>query len=87
MSFVADLFNYRRRVSSEVSVGAIPLGGSNPIRIQSMANTSTMDTEGSVAQCIRIINAGADYVRLTAQGEREATNLSEIRKQLTARGL
>ena len=86
MSYVADLFNYRRRVSSEVSVGAIPLGGSNPIRIQSMTNTSTMDTEGSVAQCIRIIEAGADYVRLTAQGEREATNLSEIRKQLTARG-
>ena len=86
MSFVADLFNYRRRVSSEVSVGAVPLGGTHPIRIQSMTNTSTMDTDGSVEQCIRIIDAGADYVRLTAQGEREATNLAEIRKQLTARG-
>lgn len=79
-------FNYSRQKSSEVKIGNTPLGGSNPIRIQSMTNTSTLDTESSVEQCIRIIDAGADYVRLTAQGEREARNLGEIRRQLTKRG-
>ena len=58
----------------------------NPIRIQSMANVSTMDTEAAVAQAIRMIEAGAEYVRFTAQGEREARNLGEIRKQLNEQG-
>ncbi|MBQ4162151.1 MAG: 4-hydroxy-3-methylbut-2-en-1-yl diphosphate synthase [Parabacteroides sp.] len=79
-------FNYHRRVSSVVRIGNIPLGKENPIRIQSMANVSTMDTKASVAQAIRMIEAGAEYVRFTAQGEREARNLGEIRKQLTESG-
>ena len=62
------------------------MGGENPIRIQSMANVSTMDTEASVRQAIRMIEAGAEYVRFTAQGEREARNLGEIRKELNAQG-
>ena len=80
------IFDYKRRRSSAVGVGATPLGADNPVRIQSMTSTSTMDTDGSVAQAIRIIEAGGEYVRLTAQGVREATNLAEIRRELTAKG-
>ena len=79
-------FNYRRRQSSTVAIGNVPLGGDNPIRIQSMTSTSTLDTDGSVAQCKRIFDAGADYVRLTAQGVREARNIGEIRTALHADG-
>jgi (E)-4-hydroxy-3-methylbut-2-enyl-diphosphate synthase len=73
-------------ISTPVSIGTIPLGGDNPIRIQSMTNTDTLDTKTSVAQCIRIIEAGADYVRLTAQGVREAENLAIIKKELRKAG-
>lgn len=79
-------FNYRRRHSSTVQIGNVPLGGDNPIRIQSMTSTSTLDTDASVAQCHRIFDAGADYVRLTAQGVREAHNIGEIRAALHAAG-
>ena len=75
-------FNYRRRKSSVVTIGSVPLGGDNPVRIQSMTKTSTLNTDASVAQCIRIVDAGADYVRLTAQGIREAENLKEIKSRL-----
>ena len=81
-----DIFNYRRRKSSVVNIGNTPLGGDNPIRIQSMANVSTMDTDAAVRQAIRMIEAGAEYVRFTAQGEREARNLGVIRKQLDEAG-
>ena len=81
-----DYYNYHRRQSSIVHIGETPLGGEYPIRIQSMTNTSTLDTAGSVEQSIRIIQAGADYVRLTAQGVREAENLGEIKRELVARG-
>lgn len=81
-----DYFNYSRRKSSVVNIGNTPLGDENPIRIQSMANVSTMDTEAAVRQAIRMIEAGAEYVRFTAQGEREARNLGEIRKELNAQG-
>jgi (E)-4-hydroxy-3-methylbut-2-enyl-diphosphate synthase len=73
-------------ISSVVSIGSIPLGGSNPIRIQSMTNTDTLNTRASVEQCIRIIEAGADYVRLTAQGIKEAENLAIIKKELQKAG-
>lgn len=79
-------FNYRRRHASTVQIGNVPLGGDNPIRIQSMTSTSTLDTDASVAQCRRIFDAGADYVRLTAQGVREAHNIGEIRAALHAAG-
>lgn len=81
-----DYFNYSRRKSSVVNIGNTPLGDENPIRIQSMANVSTMDTEAAVRQAIRMIEAEAEYVRFTAQGEREARNLGEIRKELNAQG-
>jgi len=81
-----DLFNYRRRETHEVYVGNVPLGGKNPIRVQSMTNTSTMDTEACVAQTKRIVAAGGEYVRLTTQGLREARNMGEIRSRLRAEG-
>lgn len=78
--------NYQRRKTISVNIGNTPLGSDYPIRVQSMTNTSTMDTEGSVAQCRRICDAGADYVRLTAQGVREAHNIGEIRRILRSEG-
>jgi len=81
------VFDYRRRPTVEVNVGGVPVGGANRIALQSMTNTSTMDTEGSVAQCRRIADAGADIVRLTAQGIREAENIGRIRAQLRESGV
>ncbi|MDE5702706.1 MAG: 4-hydroxy-3-methylbut-2-en-1-yl diphosphate synthase [Bacteroides sp.] len=81
-----DLFNYSRRETSEVNIGATPMGGSNPIRIQSMTNTATQDTEASVAQVKRIADAGGEYVRLTAQGIKEADNLMNINAALRRDG-
>lgn len=76
--------NYKRRTTISVAIGDTPLGSDYPIRVQSMTNTSTNDIEASVAQCRRIADAGADYVRLTAQGVREADNIGEIRSRLRA---
>ena len=81
-----SLFNYQPRYSHEVHVGNRPLGGDQPLRLQSMTTASTMDTEACVAQCKRIFDAGADYVRLTTQGTREAENLREIRRRLHEAG-
>ena len=83
---MTDLFNYRRRDTGEVMVGGVPMGAANPIRVQSMATVSTNDTEGCVAQAIRIIEAGGEYVRFTTQGTREAENLRHINAGLRARG-
>lgn len=80
-------FDYSRRRSTEVKVGDTAIGGDNPVRLQSMTNTSTMDTEASVEQCCRIAAAGADLVRLTAQGVREAENMGLIRDSLRGRGV
>ena len=77
---------YIRRKSSVCNVAQIAIGGDNPIRIQSMTNTNTNDTEGSVAQIKRIVDAGADIVRLTAQGTKEALNLANIKQNLRADG-
>lgn len=81
-----DLFNYSRRKASVVNVGNTPLGGDNPVRVQSMTTTQTTDTEGSVAQTERIVDAGGEYVRLTTQGVREAENLKNIGERLRADG-
>lgn len=80
-------FDYKRRQTDEVKVGSVGIGGDNPVRLQSMTNTSTMDTPGSVAQCERIHAAGADIVRLTAQGVREAENIGKIRTELREKGI
>lgn len=77
---------YNRRKSISVSVGGTAIGGSNPIRLQSMTTTATMDTQGCIEQAIRIIEAGGELVRMTTQGTREAENMRLIREGLTARG-
>lgn len=77
---------YNRRISTEARVGHIGIGGSNPIRIQSMATTDTNDTAASVAQAKRIIDAGGELVRFTTQGTREAENMKQISAQLKADG-
>ena len=82
-----SIFNYNRRKTVAVNIGGTPLGSEYPIRLQSMASTSTMDTEGSVAQCGRIAEAGASYIRLTAQGVREAENLGNIKALLRESGV
>ncbi|MDD2961838.1 MAG: 4-hydroxy-3-methylbut-2-en-1-yl diphosphate synthase [Muribaculaceae bacterium] len=79
-------FNYSRRKTWAVNVAGTPLGGDNPIRVQSMTSTSTNDIEASVVQAERIADAGADYVRLTAQGVKEADNIGVIRTKLRADG-
>ena len=81
-----DFFNYRRRPTVEVAVGDVFIGSAYPVRVQSMTNTSTMDTEGSVEQTLRIVERGGELVRLTTQGNREAVNLGSIKQQLLARG-
>ena len=80
------MMNYRRRKTVSVNIGGIPLGSDYPIRVQSMTNTSTDDIEASVAQCLRIAQAGAHYVRLTAQGVKEAENIGVIRQHLREQG-
>ena len=75
-----------RRISSVAHVGNIAIGGDNPIRIQSMATTDTNDTEASVAQAKRIIDAGGELVRFTTQGTREAENMKNISARLKADG-
>jgi len=81
-----SLTEYSRFVTREVHIGDVPLGGNNPIRIQSMTTTDTMDTIGTVEQSIRMIEAGCEYVRITAPSIKEAQNLAEIKKQLRSRG-
>ena len=77
---------YSRRKSHEITVGNLCLGGENPIRVQSMTNTSTMDTEASVAQILRIAEAGGELVRLTTQGTREAENMDVISQAVRQAG-
>ena len=82
-----SVFDYKRRVAHTVTVGGIPMGSDYAVRLQSMTSTSTMDTEASVEQCCRIAQAGASFVRLTAQGVREAENMGRIKQELLARGV
>ncbi len=79
-------FDYSRFKTREVKAGSLGIGGNNPIRIQSMTTTDTMDTLGTVAQSIKMIEAGCELVRLTAPSIREAHHLAEIKKQLAKRG-
>jgi (E)-4-hydroxy-3-methylbut-2-enyl-diphosphate synthase len=78
--------DYSRFITREVIIGDVPMGGNNPIRIQSMTTTDTMDTLGTVEQSIRMIEAGCEYIRITAPSIKEAQNLAEIKKQLRFRG-
>ena len=85
-SYCNSLTTFSRRSAIEVDIGGIPLGGKHPIRIQSMTTVDTMDTMGTVEQSIRMIEAGCEYVRITAPSIKEAENLANIKKELKARG-
>lgn len=84
--FCTNLFQYNRNITHQITVGTLPIGGSASVSIQSMTTTNTLDSEASVAQVKRIIEAGADVVRLTTQGRREARNLLDIKSKLTELG-
>ncbi|GAB4402975.1 MAG: 4-hydroxy-3-methylbut-2-en-1-yl diphosphate synthase [Microscillaceae bacterium] len=84
--YCTSLTQYQRRQTVEVQIGEVPLGAHHPIRVQSMTTVDTMDTEGSVAQAIRMIEAGCEYVRITAPSLKEAQNLENIKKELRRRG-
>jgi len=81
-----SLTEYSRLKTRVVNIGDVPLGGENPIRIQSMTTTDTMDTIGTVEQSIRMIKSGCEYVRITAPSLKEAQNLQEIKNELKKRG-
>lgn len=86
INYCNSLTTYSRRQSIEVKIGDTPLGAHHPIRVQSMTTIDTMDTKGSVEQSIRMIEAGCEYVRITAPSVKEAQNLEEIKKELRKRG-
>lgn len=84
--YVDSISAFNRYKSREVKVGNIGIGGDNPIRIQSMTTTDTMDTEATVKECIDLINAGCEIIRITAPGKREAENLQNIKDELNKLG-
>ena len=85
-NYCNSLTNYSRLASREVMVGNIGIGGNNPIRVQSMTTTDTMDTKATVEQAVRMIDAGCEIVRITAPSKKEAENLANIKAELKARG-
>jgi len=84
--FQDNLFSYRRRNSVSVSIGNSSIGGKNPIRIQSMTTTDTMDTSSTVDQAIRMVNSGCEFVRITAPSINDAKNLKNIKSELRRKG-
>jgi (E)-4-hydroxy-3-methylbut-2-enyl-diphosphate synthase len=84
--FCDSLTSYTRRKTIQVNIGEIPMGSNFPIRVQSMTTTDTMDTIGTVEQTIRMVEAGCEYVRITAPSLKEAENLEIIKKELKKRG-
>ncbi|QMW06486.1 (E)-4-hydroxy-3-methylbut-2-enyl-diphosphate synthase [Spirosoma foliorum] len=84
--YTPSLTEYIRRKTITVNIGDVPMGSDYPIRVQSMTTVDTMDTLGSVEQSIRMIEAGCEYIRITAPSVKEAQNLENIRKELRARG-
>ncbi|MEZ5105654.1 MAG: (E)-4-hydroxy-3-methylbut-2-enyl-diphosphate synthase [Draconibacterium sp.] len=85
-NYIKDLTRYERQKTWEVNIGGVPVGGDNPIRIQTMTDTNTTDTDAIVEQLIRLIKNGADYVRVTVKGISDADNLQNIKRELVARG-
>ncbi|WP_163325843.1 (E)-4-hydroxy-3-methylbut-2-enyl-diphosphate synthase [Draconibacterium mangrovi] len=85
-NYIKDLTRYQRQETIEVNIGGVPVGSSQPIRIQTMTDTNTTDTEATVEQVIRVVKAGADYVRVTVKGMSDAESLKVIKKELVDRG-
>jgi (E)-4-hydroxy-3-methylbut-2-enyl-diphosphate synthase len=85
-NYIKDLTRYERQKTWEVNIGNTPVGGDNPIRIQTMTDTDSADTEATVDQLVKVIKAGADYVRVTVKSTADAENLKNIKAELVARG-
>jgi len=85
-NYCPSLTEYKRRKTRVVNIGGVPMGGEHPIRVQSMTTVDTMDTMGSVEQCIRMIEAGCEYIRITAPSIKEAENLQNIKEELRKGG-
>ncbi|MFL6530227.1 MAG: flavodoxin-dependent (E)-4-hydroxy-3-methylbut-2-enyl-diphosphate synthase, partial [Chthoniobacterales bacterium] len=86
MSYCADPFTYQRRVTREVMIGNVGVGGANPIRVQSMITCDTMDTEASIQQTMELAAVGCEIVRITAPTVKDSANLQHIVAGLRARG-
>jgi (E)-4-hydroxy-3-methylbut-2-enyl-diphosphate synthase len=84
--YCPSLVSYQRRETLTVNIGDIPMGSSYPIRVQSMTTVDTLDTQGSVSQCIKMIQSGCEYIRITAPSVKEAQNLAEIKNELKRQG-
>src|SRR3954463_11067588 len=87
VTYVPDLFRYNRRKTRVVYVGDVGVGGSNPIRVQSMTTTPTTDVEATVAQTLSLVKAGCEIVRITAPTMNDARALGQIKKALLAVGV
>lgn len=86
LPYIKDAYSYKRRLTTEVKVGHVGVGANNPIRVQSMTTTDTLDTEGTVAQAIRLVEIGCEIVRITTPTAKDAENLKNIRAELEKRG-
>jgi len=87
LPYTASLYHYARRVTRVVNVGSVAIGGTNPIRVQSMTTTRTQDIDGTVAQAVRLVRAGCEIVRITAPTARDARAIGEVRDRLLAQGI
>lgn len=85
-NYCKTLTEYRREKTVEVDIGGVPMGGQNPIRLQSMTDTDTLDTDATVDQFIRIVKAGADYVRIAVKTTKDAENLKIIKEKIRGMG-
>jgi (E)-4-hydroxy-3-methylbut-2-enyl-diphosphate synthase len=86
-SLIYNVLGYSRKQTFTVEIGGVAMGGNNPIRVQTMTTTNTNDVLATVEQAIRAINAGAEYVRITTQGVKEARALEQIKRELSVRGI
>lgn len=84
--YCTDLFNYKRQRTVEVKIGNVGIGGDNPVRVQSMTTTNTLDAEATAQQAMRVFDEGGELVRVTTQGRREARNMESIRNLLRQNG-
>src|SRR5437016_9248901 len=85
--YTASRFAYSRRLSREVQIGNVAVGGTNPIRVQSMTTTRTQDIEATLAQTIRLVDAGCEIVRITAPTTADAKAIGEVKRRLSAQGI
>ena len=85
-NYINDLTKFQRQHTTEVNIGGVSVGGGNPIRIQTMTDTDTSDVEATVEQIIRVVKAGADYVRVTVKSMQDAEALPAIKEGLAERG-